>query len=558
MTISTEQNSSSACVNVDAACDGADKKGYFVTGDVVNDMKLVNSALSKYSISDKAKEEPLFLKDNKLVVIEKSHNLNIDRTIYRTVAVDKGRLELILTSAVGAEQWAYNTSGKNYKMGIPSRLLETVLSAGRNYLDGSVKELNGIHSGVLLTPSGKIVTAGGYNEDTGLYLTKDYTGCVGPLPPIVTGEDVAKAKKVLWDIFGEFNFVDKEMGEESVHYQNTIAAVFTMIVRPTWKGSLPLWVVSKSSERSGGSLLQTVAGVVAYGSAPVKGTFPEYREEYEKMIDSYVNDGVQYAMIDNVVEGKSWVTPALLSLSTGDGCVSGRVFGAKTIAEHPPSTFFAFNGINIEMRADVTGRVIVTSIVPDQSWQSLKYSMSETALINLATKKHPEVVRSFAIFYRWWKQNGNEKPNDIEGNFDAHQKWCDVIMAVLNSVGYENIMANLKSLQIDDNDAEHEHAEMLKAISNKFDVGVTFPPGALALYLMEQGQDRKDNPGKGGNGLMAFPEKIISCAMNSTLTPTQIGIALSKIKDRIVPGVDYHLVKKNRDYVLVRNVKKNT
>jgi len=266
-------------------------------------------------------------------------------------------------------------------------------------------------------------------------------------------------------------------------------------------------------------------------------------------------EGRRIGLIDNVLEGCSWVTVALLQQSTGTGRTILREFGKKNLREYYPETFFAVNGINIEISADVTGRIILTSIVPLKSWQQLHYERTEQQLRDLAKEKHPEVVRAFAVFHRYWEQQGKPPARILEGNFDAYKRWCNEVMSILNCVGYTRILENLPDIQTEENSAEELHLNMINSLYDHWGLDVQWTADDLTIELLAEGKLRKQGnnvytgPAVNDKILSTMPEEIIKKAIDGSLSPDSVGrVALSKIVRRKVANSTVFLDHKRRKY----------
>ena len=242
-----------------------------------------------------------------------------------------------------------------------------------------------------------MISENGYNQPTGLYLTKEY-------PPFdilehPTEDDVNAVRSLLWSIFHEFTFADGQT-EESIDYQNTLVALMMAIFRQTWEyGALPLWIVDKTTQRAGASLLQSVVCRLATGHAPIPTTTPQNNAEFDKLYQTLANEGRDFAFIDNITRESEWVTPGLLTATSGSGVISFRGFRTQNSVTRKCITFYGLNGIHIDIREDICRRVIVTRLNPPKAWQELEgfFTKSRHELEGMALTLHPDIIRSAAI-----------------------------------------------------------------------------------------------------------------------------------------------------------------
>lgn len=475
----------------------------------------------------------VFLRDDKLVEIGINGD---DEEFIRPL--DRNTMLDVLTAK--SEWWWEDQSGKPHT-GTPSKdVADYTLSAGKTRVGGAVPDLRGLHTGVLLDADWNIISQKGYNPKTKLYLTKTYE--LPPLPENPTDEDIKAMRRDLWNIFHEFKFADTS-GEESVDYQNTLAALLTLIIRPTWKGALPIWTVGKSTPRIGGSLLQVVVGGLATGKMYEPRTFPTSPRELEKLYNAIMKAGVPFAIIDNVLPGANWVTPNLLTQSTGTGRVAFRILGATEEAVCNPDTFFAVNGVNLDVMADVCGRVIPTKLETDIRWQDMKCKRSETELKHLAEEMHPKIIWHVALLRRYWEQKGKPAPHACKGNISAYTDWYYEIVGMLEAAGYTHILDNLRTAQTCDNDKDMQTADFLNALwrRKKHD---HFTASEVAEMLIDDAgrliiaEDMQIRP--------YVPAYIAEKAKTGQIAPETVGIFLKGLVDMVVTGSMHRLRKANR------------
>jgi len=535
---------------------------YQISGDMTVTMMYAEQALRDYNEDAKAGIcPPLFFRNDKMVLVSPDDDGNL-----AIKEVDRGKLTLLLTQCGSWNGGIRATKGfGGYP---PQDIVNVIYSAGYSTLNASknlppaVPILKGIHSGVLLDNEWNIVHAKGYNEVTKFYVVKDYD--LKPVPDIVTEDDVKEGRDLLWNIFKEFLFEDAQLGSESVHYQNTIAALASAIIRPFWKGVLPIFLVDKSNSGTGGTLLQEIIIILAYGlphEQIQRIGFPEKGagSEYEKTLKSAILKGKEYGFIDNVPRGAEWAVDILLSQVTGCGNVSIRQLGKSTEISCGPSMYYLVNGINLKMTPiDVTRRIIPVRIISKKSLCELKgyFKRTKEELYRLAEEMHPQVIRAFSIFRKNWIQKGRPSPKTCSGNILEYQSWYNEICGMLYAAGYTHIFDNLEEIQTSDNDEEIHAADFIRAIQEIGEslggTGSAFTPSQLLEIIYQEVANCKDSIGNFGFGSGFNNQTILPClddetaqaALKGTLTPKKLGSVLSGMKDMKLTGCDYVLRKK--------------
>lgn len=435
--------------------------------------------------------------------------------------------------------WASKNKSGNYHYGNPPKdVAKFALSAGKHYLGNALPVLKGLHDGILIDTNNecwRIVTANGYDKESGYYLTKTFNMDAIPAEP--TDTDVQKARGILKDLLCDFSYADNDKGEDSINYQNTIAALASAIIRPSWNGALPIWVLCKRTERIGGSFLQETIGRLSTGKSYPKHDFPKAMPEHEKLIKSIISKQEQYSIIDNVTPDHDWVTPMLLTYSSGTGETEFRGLGSYKMGKYQPRTFIAVNGNNLPISADVCGRVIPVFMEINKRWQDMTWKRSKKEMEMLALDMHPAAVWATAVFHQNWIAKGKPEPPACAGNVSEYDDWYYEICGMLNAAGYTHILENLRDVQTTDNDADAQTAGFLNALNKKFQWGTEFTATDLANILIQQGKDLSAGVLSDDSILQYInDDTIIQRARHGSLSPDSTGKYLAKIMGRVVTG----------------------
>ena len=474
--------------------------------------------------------ETVFLQNNRLVRVTPG-----DDEEFTTQALSEELARLILTDT-GA--WVSTSAAGKEKIGNPPRdVLRETISYGHAELGGVVPTLKGLHDGVLIDSEWQIVNRKGYNAATRLYLKRDYT--TPEIPETITEETIKDIKDMFWQIFREFCFSDTR-GEDSVDYQNTLVAFVSLVIRPMWKGALPIWTVSKSSILCGGTLLQRIVGSLAMGVKIDPTPFPKNNEELEKTINSVITRGERYYLLDNVPPGRNWVTTNLLTLSTGAGKITFRKLGTNETTTGGANTMFVANGINLDIRADITRRINPVRLVLKGRWQDSHHTLTADELEANARNLHPLAVWAVAVLHKYWIQKGKPAPHECAGNVSEYKKWYYEVCGMLEAAGYTHILDNLRNVQTIDNDADAVTAGCLNALWELFRK-TPFTATDLTQAILNEAEARK-REGKPGLILPFLNEKRVAAAIQGTLSSTSIGMLLGEITDTVVTGSTCKLI----------------
>lgn len=500
---------------------------YFIYDKMSHNLVHADRAIARFNYISGTQ---IFRKDGRLVwvIIDEAGDATITR-------LDKGKLRIILS--MDGSTWVRD--GKDIPVEPPEKLIDTILSAPSQYFP-QVPVLTGIHVGTLLMPTGDVISEEGYHEATGLYLTK--TTAVPPVPEHPDEKDLARARATLSNLYEGFLFADTS-GEDSVDYQNTILALATAIYRVAWPGPLPIWVVGKNSQRTGGSLLQSVTAIAAYGRRHHALPASRRQDEMDKIIRTIISEDRVYGMIDNIERGTNWTPEILLSATSGTGMTATRDMGTYQLITRTSRTFFVVNGINIDIRADVAGRVFTTRLVAPKSWQNLTWTRTKTELETLAETMHPEVIWAFAVFARHWADCGKPAPAPVAGNISEYAEWHRVVCGQLYAAGYTQVLTNLHDVQTAENDAETEGRDLLARIY-LWKKTTPFTSGELAAKLLAEGRSRKEGCSSLDTDILSSaPDSLINSAIGGRLTPRAVSAWLREYQDRKISGAPAYLTK---------------
>jgi len=328
-----------------------------------------------------------------------------------------------------------------------------------------------IVNGAFLTKEGRLVNKFGL-DNTGVFLTRDVPVPTIPKNPSV--DDIAHAKAIIMNVLNEFAFEmeDGETLENNVNYQNSIFCLITAIFRPAWVGATPMFIFSKPSERLGASLLSDVISRLSFSNPASVSSVSTREDENEKIVQSLIIGNPCYQVLDNVVKN-NWVTPTLLTCSSGAGSFSFRQLGTSRTIVAERSTLWVINGINVNLSADITGRVVLTKMsTANKSWQNMRFTRTRDELLRLAESEHPNVIWSVGVILNNWINNhGRPCPPKLNGNFSEFASLYDFVGGMMHSAGYNNVLGNIAQIQEEENEAEITGAKLIKVLLERFPDG---------------------------------------------------------------------------------------
>lgn len=168
-------------------------------------------------------------------------------------------------------------------------------------------EIKGVVTAPVVAPGGRVVTAEGYDEETGLLvaLSEDIRGLVVPEKPSLN--DVQHALELLDDMLFDFRFKTK------YDYIRALALLLTRLTRPMY-GIAPMFVLTANVRGAGKNLLVDIISIIVSGAPASMQLLPQDDDEVHKLILSTLRGGQTALHLDECSGGIS--SSALTSLVT--------------------------------------------------------------------------------------------------------------------------------------------------------------------------------------------------------------------------------------------------
>lgn len=411
-----------------------------IDSDPRNLLSRANDFLWNYNV----RTESIYFKDGKLV--EVSANENGDYTI-NPLTVPK--LRRILESK---GPWKEMETLKSVR--ISNDDLKLILETPPDKLD-AVPPLKGLRNGAYII-KGQICSKKGYDADSRYYLTREVE--IEDVPNNPSAEEVNRAKEIIADCLADFCY------EKDVDRENTILALSTLIFRDELTGPVPVWIVDKNNSGAGGTLLTQVVGTLAMGKTPSLHSFARSKDELEKSARTAIKSGDKFVIFDNIPAGSDWVSETLLSATSGTGEVTFREMKTHNDVTVNAKMFFAANGINISIKADIVRRMFRTRLCSRHAAENGGFSRTKTELLHDAAALHPKILWSFAVLFQSWRCEGYPMPDKKSGNLDEYPNWYQLCVGLLSHAGYAHILENQYELQTGDDEENEKKAGFLQKL----------------------------------------------------------------------------------------------
>lgn len=214
--------------------------------------------------------------------------------------------------------------------------------------------LRGVTESPFVRLDGTLVAETGFDAVTGYYMARP-SDLVVDVHPEAGIDDAQAAYQRLLDVLVDFPF------ETDAHGACAVAALLTLVARPSISGPVPMFLVTSSTPGSGKTLLVRVLHEIATGRDLHCTAFPEREDELEKRITSILMASQVAALFDNI-DG-SFGSPSLDALITATSWM-GRELGRSHMITVPARTVLFGTGNNTRIRGDLARRVVPVRLEP--------------------------------------------------------------------------------------------------------------------------------------------------------------------------------------------------
>lgn len=303
--------------------------------------------------------------------------------------------------------------------------------------------LNGIASAPILSDSGSIRSAAGYDADTGFWL--EHVPDVAPLVPIrPTRSDAEQALRRTRDQFRTMCFADASLISEDglaepvvdralppgKDESSFLVALLTAICRP----SLPLAPAvlirapSMSGAGSGKGLLARCLSLIAFGREPYAVTSGGSGQELEKRIAAELIAGGPTLFLDNINDRA--LKSDLLASAITERPARVRVLGTSEMVSLNASMLVMLTGNGLTVAEDLARRFIVIELDPrTEDPETRVFSADLQAEV---IQRRRQLLADNLTIWRWGRLLGDRlEAGRAFGSFGIWSRWVrDPLLAL--------------------------------------------------------------------------------------------------------------------------------
>lgn len=377
-----------------------------------------------------------------------------------------------------------------------------------------------VSSPIFSTENGAIADRLGYDPETRLFYHPAKNFHLAPVPEAPTSPDVTKALNLIREIFVDFPFSSEP------DRANTIAALFTAVLRPSISGPVPLWLVSKPQAGSGAGLLQQTIGLIALGTEPPVRTLPQKDEETRKEIFTTIRSAKPLQIYDNI-EGRL-KSPELAAALTAT-VMGARNLGVLEDLAYPVRCFWMANGNNVQLGGDLARRTFKTQIDPQVAMPWQRTGFTHENLGSWVMTNRGKILAAIYTIARSWIRAGKPLPKNVPpiGSFEA---WRDVIGGIVEHAGIEGFMANANDLYLE-GDSDRRQWEGFLSAAWDWTGCNPFTTSALVAFLRDESKPER------WRVIDALPDSVADVFAGKRSNFSRVlGNAISKQNGRHFPG----------------------
>lgn len=375
-----------------------------------------------------------------------------------------------------------------------------------------IMELRGLARGVLVRRDGTIAGSDGYDAESRYWLTERLELDLLPEP---TAADASAALDVLHGAVEDFPFATP------VDRSAWVAALLTLVARPSIDGPIPLVLVTSPTPGIGKTKLAAGLAMIAFGGPPETLTYVDDPAESRKQLTTLIQDGFSYVLIDNVPEALG--NHAIDSAITNPGRWTDRQLGSNTLIRAEMRTMFAATGNNVRLRGTLRRRVLVCRLESKEERPELRSNFRHPSFEAHVRRARPALVAAALTILRAHAIAGFPSLACAWGSFEEFSLRVRSAILFAGDVDPWRTHVDMDSDDDDNESLTRDAISMLHRL-DPTSLGVT------AATIFSRRWER-----------MWSEEQNVSMTIDQLLegrnaNPRELGKALSKIRGRVVDG----------------------
>jgi hypothetical protein len=341
-------------------------------------------------------------------------------------------------SAEAANHFFENKDGDRRDCSPPKDLIENTLAL--DAVQWGFPPLEGISGLPIVRPDGRLATETGYDPVSRWWYQPAPELSDLDIPDRPAPAQIQAAAETLSEPFADFPFID-DASRAAI-----LADLFTVAVRPSIPGSVPLHLIDAPAPGTGKTLALDQVAIITTGRSCPLSALPKDEEEIRKALTTSLREGPAIVAFDNVPESRPLYSDSLCRAITAE-VYKDRLLGTNVSLEVPVSCIFVVTGNNIRVADDLRRRSYWTRLDAETSRPYERAGFRHLEL-SAWTKHHRlELVTALFTIIRGWRTAGDPeaKPRaPVMGGFEA---WQRIIGGLLEFAGVAGFLENLEEFR---------------------------------------------------------------------------------------------------------------
>jgi putative DNA primase/helicase len=466
-----------------------------------------------------AAKVPIYRRDKELVrpvveAVDASHGRNTH--VAQLAVVTQTYMRDVLARTAHWEKW--RAREKDWVDTDPP--METAQTILNRYGEWRFRPMTGVLTTPTLRPDGTILSQPGYDPVTRLILMEPPA-----MPDIApTRQNVERALALLDALLDEFAFADqKDEGKErSPSRSVALSALITPVVRAAFPVA-PMHAATAPVASSGKSYLWDTAAAIAIGNLMPVIACGRSEEETEKRLSAVLLAAQPLISIDNV---NGMLGGDFLCQAVERQFVEVRVLGeSRIVLCEPRGTSFFATGNNIQVRGDMTRRVIRCTLDPREERPELHQYRGDPVAKVLADRGR-YLAAGFCVVRAYLAAGRPDRAPKLA----SFEGWSDAVRSALIWLGRADPCDTMMEIREDDPERTML-AQLLKAWDWEINAGYANKKTVAELFNMIEEREAS------GYRYPELRNAILATASRGRTDARSFGNWLRRYKDRIVGGL---------------------
>ncbi|MEU5077070.1 bifunctional DNA primase/polymerase [Streptomyces asoensis] len=301
--------------------------------------------------------------------------------------------------------------------------------------------LRGVVTSPVIRRDGTLLDSLGYDRATGLFLEPRVP--LRRLAPQVTRDSLDRARAIVLDqVLADFPWV---AASDRAHF---LGALLTPILRPSFDGPTPMFVLTATAAGSGKSLLKDIFRH-CFGIADT--AWPENDTELRKSITTQLyGTGQPVVVLDNLPNGYVIKSPVLSALLTSE-VWGDRVLGATSKVTMPNDRLWIVTGNALRTGGDNGRRVLWVRLDPDCPDPDQRDNFTIGDLRPWLRHNASTLVAALVTLVRAWVAAGAPRVRVRKGDYS---EWASLMAGLLDFLGVEGWMADRSEARDQDDELQ--------------------------------------------------------------------------------------------------------